>query len=211
MIGTALALRETVRSRPGLALMAIGAIAALSWCWGVAVGRSGIHEAKAAVQRQCDARQEQALAEASRRREEDRHAGDRAAGELRQTLTLRDQRIKELLRRSANAPAIVATPACPAPGDVHLSVSAVRLYDTALGGFDQQLLTSSARTAGAGDATGLPGSEAGRPEDASQVDVTGFIQVAQANASSFGECRVRMARLVDFIRSREIRAVSPNN
>lgn len=202
MIGTALALRAVVRARPGLAITAIGAVAAmcaLSWCWGLAVGQAGIPAAKAAVERQCGIQQKRAIDEAARRRDEDRRAGDLAAGDLRQTLALRDQRIKELLRRPVYAPAIVATQACPDPGVVHLSSSAVRLYDTALGGFDQQLRDGARGAAADSSGSCLAGSEC----EQSEVTVSQFLDVAQLNAERHGKCQAVLSSLVKFIRSRQ--------
>lgn len=208
MIGTVLALREALRIKPGPALLGVlgvMALCGLAWCWGLTVGRSDLAQAKASVQRQCEKDKQAGIDLAQRQRDQDRQAGDDAARGLRETLAQRDARIKDLLRRAPSAPAVIATPSCPAPGQLHLSASAVRLYDTALGGLDQQLLASSAGAAA--DATGACAAGSGC-EQASKVSIDQFISVSNLNAERHGQCQERLRALVGFIRSRQQNASS---
>lgn len=207
MIASTVALFGLVRRRPGLALTAIAGVAALcglSWCWGYGLGRAGIPAAVQAERRlQADAR----LAEAQQAHNDYRERvriGEAAATGLRAELAARDHRISTLQRSVAHVPQLVASAACPAPGDVRLSVGAVRLYDAALtGGADRQLPDGACRAAAAGAGSGAAGAECEQP---SGVTVDLFQDVARENARRQGECQVRMRRLVEFLEARQLGA-----
>lgn len=191
MIGTALALRAALRARPGLTLVAFGAIAALcalSWCWGLAVGRSGIAPAVDAERLIQAKAKTEALQQAHDEFREQTRQGDLASQDLRKQLSTREQQLSTLRRSLANAPQLLATAACPQPGDVRLSVGAVRLYDSALNSSGAGMGTDSQRAAGAPAAASAAGA-------ASEVTVSVFQDVAQANAERFGECVIRFNKL----------------
>jgi hypothetical protein len=205
VIASALAIGSMVRAKPGLTLIAIGAVAAmcgLSWCWGYGVAHAGVGTAVAAEHERVAAEKLTEVTQAHELYRERVRMGDAAAADLRTQLTERERRLADLTRRTAHAPQLIATQACPQPGDVRLSVGAVRLYDAALGGADQQLPSGACGAAGDGAGAGLAGPDAGC-EQPSAITAERFQGVAQANANGFGECRVRMRRLVDFLRARQ--------
>jgi len=74
----------------------------------------------------------------------------------------------------------------------------VRLYDASLSGADQQLPGSACGVAGDGARACAAGGE-----QPSTVTVGEFVDVAQANALGFGECRLRIQRLIDFLQARQ--------
>jgi hypothetical protein len=210
VIATGLALAGLVRKRPALSLLALGAVAALcgmAWCWGYGVGQAGIGKA-VATERQAQAEQRvQAVERAHEDYRERVRMGEQAAMALRDQLAARDRRLADFDRRMAHGPQLLATEACPRPGDVRLPVGAVRLYDAALGRDDQQLPAGACGAAEAGPGAGVPGARSsGSSDDCQQpsaVTVDRLQATAVANAGGFGECWARLNKLVDFLRARQ--------
>ena len=128
--------------------------------------------------------------------------GEQASKGLRDELRARDAVISTLKRRTAHVPQLVATEACPRPGDVRLSVGAVRLYDAALGGADQQLPGGACGAAGDASGAGAAAGPGTACEQPSAVTAGRFQDVAQANAELHGSCMVRLQRLVKFLEGR---------
>lgn len=205
MIAAGLALASAVHARPGKALLAIGAVAALcglAWGWGYAVGHSHVATAVAEVREQLADDKVQAAKDAQTEFQARVREGEQASKNLRDELQARDALISTLKRSSAHVPQLVATEACPRPGDVRLSVGAVRLYDAALGGEDQQLPTSACGAAGDASGAGAAAESGAACEQPSAVTAERFQDVAQANAELHGSCMVRLRRLVKFLEGR---------
>jgi hypothetical protein len=195
VIGAVLGLVGLVRKAPGqsaLVAMAAAAAVSLSYCWGLSNGKTAVitHVASAQL-----AQAQQANEQLQERVRE----GERASMSLRDELALRADQIDALKRRFKDAPKFISTQACPAPGDVRLSVAAVRLYDGALGGDGEEL---PGRASGA-DAPGTAASAAGG-EQPSAVTVGVFQDVAQVNAERHGECWTRLTRLQQFLNARQV-------
>lgn len=203
MIATALALSQAARRNPWTVVAVVGALVVscgLSWAWGYSVGSAGVPAAVAAErQAQTTATAKEVEAAQEQYREAVRQ-GDQAAGQLRTQLAQRERRITTLEREVKHAPKLISSPACPAPGAALLSVGAVRLYDAAIGGADQQLPASACGAVG--DTHGTGAARAGC-EQPSAVTVDRFIDSSTRNAKSHGECHIRLQRLVDFINTRQ--------
>lgn len=202
MIATALALSQAARRNPWTVVAVVGALVVscgLSWAWGYSVGSAGVPAAIAAErQAQTTATAKEVEAAQEQYREAVRQ-GEQAAGQLRTQLAKRDRRITNLEREAKHAPTLISSPACPAPGAALLSVGAVRLYDAAIGGADQQLSASACGAAGGADGTGAAGAGCEQP---SKVTAARLYQVAQHNAELHGECMTRLINLVSFLESR---------
>lgn len=201
MIASGLALFNQVRKAPGVALAALGAIAAmcaLSWCWGLAVGQA---RTEGLVSKRQLTDVQKALTDYQERVRE----GERAAAGLRDELAARDEQVKSLKWSLRNVPKLVATEACPRPGDVRLSVGAVRLYDSALGGDSEQLPRGACGAAAgdpaASDAVGQPACAA--DSTASDITLSQFQDVSQTNAERFGTCWTSLQRLREFLKARQ--------
>jgi hypothetical protein len=195
VIGAVLGLVGLVRKAPGqsaLVAMAAAAALGLSYCWGLGNGKATVITSVASAQ----------LAQAQQANEklqERVREGERASMSLRDELAQRADQVEALKRRFKDAPKFISTQACPAPGDVRLSVAAVRLYDGALGGDGGEL---PGRASGA-DAPGTAASAAGG-EQPSAVTVGVFQDVAQVNAERHGECWTRLTRLQQFLNARQV-------
>lgn len=126
--------------------------------------------------------------------------GDQASGQLRAQLAQRERRITNMEREAKHAPTLVSSPVCPEPGAALLSVGAVRLYDAAIGGADQQLPPGACGAAGDASSGGTAGAGCEQP---SAVTVDRFHLVAQRNAELHGECMARLSGLVEFLEARE--------
>lgn len=203
MIGTALAVSQAARRNPWTVVAVLAALTvccSLSWAWGYSVGRAGVPAAVAAEREKQTTTKAREVEAAQQQYREAVRFGNQAAGQLRADLTRRDRLINNLTQEAQRAPQFVSTPACPEPGLVHLSVGAVRLYDAAIGGADQQLSGGACRAAGDASATGTAGAGC---EQTSAVTINKFRQVVQHNAELHGECMTRLHRLVDFLKARE--------
>jgi len=201
VIASLLAIWSVARQRAGAAVLVLcmgAALAGLGWCWGYGIGRAGIAPAVAAERAHQAQQQLQAVQQAQSDFRERVRMGEQAEQGLRAELRVRDQRITALQRSTAHAPQVIATATCGQPGDVRLSVGAVRLYDASLSGADQQLPGSACGVAGDGSGPGVAGACA----QASAVTVDEFVSAAASNAALHGECQARMRRLVEFLRSR---------
>lgn len=183
-----------VRKAPGqsaVVAMAAAAALGLTYLWGLSNGKTTV------ITRVASAQLAQAQ-QANEQLQERVREGERASMSLRDELEQRADQVEALKRRFKDAPRFVATQACPAPGDVRLSVAAVRLYDSALGG-DGGKLPSGASGA---DAPGTAASAAGG-EQPSAVTVGVFQDVAQVNAERHGQCWTRLTRLQGFLSARQ--------
>lgn len=202
MIASALALSQAARRNPWTVVAVVAALAVscgLSWGWGYSVGRAGVPAAVAAEREHQTTAKAKEVEAAQEQYREALRQGDKAAGQLRADLAQRDRRITTLEREAKHAPKLISSPACPAPGAALLSVGAVRLYDAALGGADQQLPPGSCGAAGDAASPGAAGAGCEHP---SSVTVDRFIDSSTRNAKSHGECHIRLQRLVDFIKTR---------
>jgi hypothetical protein len=197
VIGAVLGLVGLVRKAPGqsaLVAMAAAAAVGLSYCWGLSNGKA------TEITRVASAQLAQAQ-QANEQLQERVREGERASMSLRDELALRADQVEALKRRFKDAPQFISTQACPAPGDVRLSVAAVRLYDGALGGVDGDL---PGRASGA-DAASAPTRAAGAAgQQPSAVTVDVFQDVAQVNAERHGECWTRLTRLQQFLNARQV-------
>jgi len=196
VIAAAVALFGLVRKAPGQsALVAMGLAVALglTYGWGLSNGK------QSAVDKVASAELQKAQ-QANEKLQERIREGERASNALRDELDQRNSQIDTLKWSLRNVPKLVSTQACPAPGDVRLSVAAVRLYDLALAGDGGELSGRPGR-ADAQDATAsaAAGGDDGR---ASGVTVSVFQDVSQVNAERFGECWTRLARLQEFLDKR---------
>lgn len=210
MIGTALAVSQAARRSPWTVVTVLAALAVccgLSWAWGYSVGRSGVPTAVAAEREKQTTAKAREVEDAQQQYREAVRLGDLASGQLRADLAKRDRRISNLKQEAQRAPHFVSSPVCPEPGVVHLSVGAVRLYDAAIGGADQQLPASACGAAGGASAAGAAGASCEQP---SAVTVDRFHLVAQRNAELHGECMARLSGLVEFLEARE-RAAGVNS
>lgn len=192
----------------GLGLRVIGIVMTLMallcgacWAWGFAVAHVATAKAVATEQQACAADQLKAVEKAQQRFDADMKAGADQARALQADLAARDRLINDLKRSLKHAPAVVSTAACAAPGDLHLSAGAVRLYDAAFGSVDFSLPAGARGTAA--DATGPCAADGSGCEQPSAVTVDQYTATAQANAQSYGICMARMQSLVDFIRKRQ--------
>jgi len=195
VIGAVLGLVGLVRKAPGesaLVAMAAAAALGLTYCWGLSNGKA------TEITRVASAQLAQAQ-QANEQLQERVREGERASMSLRDELALRADQVEALKRRFKDAPQFISTQACPAPGDVRLSVAAVRLYDGALGGVDGDL---PGRASGA-DAASAPARAVGG-EQPSAVTVGVFQDVAQLNAERHGECWTRLTRLQQFLNARQV-------
>jgi hypothetical protein len=204
MIASAIAIAQAARKAPGMALCVIGAVLALcglSFFWGLGIGhKAGDGKVSAQQLRQAEDNLATAV-QANKDMKAEMARGERAAKALRDELDQRDKRIKDLTWRLKDVPKFVATPSCPAPGAVHLSVAAVQLYDAALAGGEGGQLPGGA--CGAAEGGAGTGDAAGRCEQASAVDLRTFQEVAQANAVGFGECHIRLRALIQHVMKRQ--------
>jgi hypothetical protein len=194
VIASIVAVWGAVRRAPGqAALIAMAAAVAVgvSYSWGLASGKRAVISQVASAELTKAQKANDDLRERVRE-------GEKASMALRDELSARHEQIQSLKWSLKNVPKLVATQACPAPGDVRLSVGAVRLYDSALTG-DGGELPGGAGRAAEGDASArVAGSE-----QPSAVTVDQFQDVAQVNAERFGECWVRLERLRNYLNARQ--------
>lgn len=198
-----MAVSQVARRNPWTVVTVLAALAVgcgLSWAWGYSVGRAGVPTAVAAEREKLTTNKAREIADAQQQYREAVRNGDQAAKQLRADLARRDRHIKSLKQEAEHAPQFVSSSACPEPGLVHLSVGAVRLYDAAIGGADQQLRASACGAAGGASGTGAAGAECEQP---STVTAERFRLVAQRNAELHGECMTRLSSLVEFLEARD--------
>lgn len=204
MIASAIAIYQAARKAPGTALCVIGAIAALcamSFLWGLGIGHKA-GDGKVSAQQLRQAQDNLATAvQANKDLKAQMERGERAATALRNELAQRDKRIKDLTWRLKDVPKLVATEACPKPGDVRLSVGAVQLYDAALTDGQGGQLSGGACRVAAGHASA--DDAAAGCEQPSDVDLKTFQEVAQTNAVGFGECHTRLRALIKHVNERQ--------
>lgn len=203
MIGTALAVSQAARRSPWTLVTVLAALAVccgLSWAWGYSVGRSGVPTAVAAEREKQTTAKAREVEDAQQQYREAVRMGDQASGQLRAQLAQRERRITNMEREAKHAPTLVSSPVCPEPGAALLSVGAVRLYDAAIGGADQQLPPGACGAAGDASSGGTAGAGCEQP---SAVTVDRFHLVAQRNAELHGECMARLSGLVEFLEARE--------
>ena len=218
MIASAIAIFQAARKAPGTALCVIGAVAALcalAFLWGLGIGQKA-GENKVSVNQLRQAKTDLATAvKVNKELKAKQMEAEKAATALRDELAKRDARISALTWRLKDVPKFVATDACQKPADIRLSVGAVQLYDSALSndGTGGQLPGGACRIA-AGAASA--GDAAAGCEQASNVDLKTFQEVAQTNAVGYGECHARFRALAERVKrnqggERELTAVQVNN